>query len=65
MEYKLKNPKNRNIVEISTNIKPKNVLIPEPIIKGKNKMSPNSSSLLMKAIMKKNNPMEKNMMDNR
>lgn len=47
------NPKNNNIIVINTKIKPKKLLIPEPIIKGKNKINLNSISLLIKAIIKK------------
>jgi hypothetical protein len=63
MEYLFAIPKNDNIIAINIKIKPRNVFIPEPIINGKNKTNPNSTSLFMNAVMKKNKPMKKNMKD--
>lgn len=65
MEYVFTNPKNNNIIAINIKIKPKNALITELITKGKNKINPNSTSLLMNANIKKNKPMKKNMKDKR
>jgi hypothetical protein len=64
LEFKFTNPKINNVIAINRKIKLNNALIPDPIIKGKNKINSNSTCLLMKAIMKKNKLMEKNMIDN-